>query len=99
MGTRWWTYTSEHEISRSISENAHTQPEPVIVVGITEPDQDDTRNGKKDRKQVVPFKLPSVTDVMVFVKDPQKSVHNIFMREPGHEFHEEKRGDDDQRCN
>lgn len=59
-----------------------------------------TRNGKNQEKTVVFFKktfLFVLGQVVVFVPFPQETVHHVFVREPGHEFHADIGGKGDER--
>ncbi len=84
-----------HEICKSINgySNAYIQPE-IIAVHHSEHDTQPARDSKNEEKCIVAFKYMIMRFVMITVQHPQKAVHHIFMREPRHELHEEKSGND-----
>jgi len=52
------------------------------------PEENHANYGIKDKKSVIAFKPGTVVLFMVVpVQAPQKAVHNILMRKPGHKFH------------
>jgi hypothetical protein len=53
--------------------------------------KNNTRNGKNHKKDVVAFKNMGIFGlVMVGMKIPHQSVHDVFMGEPSHSFHQQK---------
>jgi hypothetical protein len=50
----------------------------------------ESSDGKNHSKKIVSLKHFALWCVMVFVQDPQKAMHNIFMRKPRHKFHEQE---------
>lgn len=50
---------------------------------------------EKNRKQVVFLESVPPGSVMILMKDPKKTVHDIAMRQPGHQFHKTGKKDYD----
>jgi hypothetical protein len=83
-----------HKVSHSIGKDpeAYRQASPKSVV-LPGNKTANTNGSIKDKKGVVAFPPTAVVFVvMVFVQDPQKTVHDVFVGKPGHEFHNEKCG-------
>lgn len=80
------------KISHSVQCNSYGNVEPIIeVLDGSVVHQYDRGNCKYDKKIVIFFHRPIVAViVMVFVKRPQKTMHDIFMNKPGHSFHDKK---------
>jgi hypothetical protein len=85
------------EIGKSVQRDAKSYPEQKIKTGLhAKKESGDARRCKNQEKEVVMFKPAfGLFVVMVFVQYPQRAVHDIFMREPGHEFHKNKGGQHD----
>ena len=83
------------KISQTISENAQancqTNFEYIIL-----PKQKETNTyyGVKNEKGIIAFKPRiMVFFVVISVKIPQETVHNVFVAKPSHKFHNAKRDD------
>ncbi len=52
--------------------------------------------GEEDKKDVVPFKegMSTLLRVMISMKDPPRTMHDVSMHEPSHTFHGDERDDD-----
>jgi hypothetical protein len=80
------------KVNHTINADANTnkrQPEPARCV---QPDdvRCRTRNGKNEEEQIILLEKTIVVVVwlmVVFVPDPEGTVHEVFMGRPGDEFH------------
>ncbi len=58
-------------------------------------DAQPTGNSENEKEEIVLFKEARFLLVVVFVDRPKKTMHNVLMCEPRHEFHEKECSDDD----
>jgi hypothetical protein len=81
-----------HKISNSISQDTETNWVPLPEGGICRSHQQrHADHGIKNKKGVISFKPGVMILVMVIlVKRPQETVHDIFMGEPRHKLHKAK---------
>lgn len=90
----------EDQVEQPIRENTRGHSQQIGVVhdlrGIVE--QTDTGQAEHQRKQVVAFQGVSMNRVVGLVPAPQKSMHHIFVAEPGHEFPQQKGAGSDERA-
>jgi len=89
------TLVDEHvvhqEISKSVSRNADTDEQAdVVPVHDAEHHQDGAGDGEDEEEGIVLFEETGFGLVVVFVEDPQQSMHDVLVGEPGHEFHREE---------
>ena len=73
--------------------NPHTE---VATVHGSGDEAQRTRNSENEKEHVVFFEKARLVYVVVFMKVPHEAVHDVFMCEPRHEFHDEESGDDNQ---
>jgi hypothetical protein len=72
---------------------ANRQAGPKAIIAPTHKTAD-AHQGIEQKEIIIAFPPTAVFFmVMVFVQTPQKSVHNVFMRKPGHKFHNAEGGD------
>jgi hypothetical protein len=81
-----------HEIAKSVKSDSHGYEKKIIHATLyPEVKKNNTRNGKNHKKNVVAFKNMGVFRlVMIGMKIPHQSVHDVFMGEPSHTFHHQK---------
>jgi hypothetical protein len=94
-----YIYIMDEEISQAINGNPHPhEKQPELWSGGTNDVTSSARDGEYEEEQIIPFKEAGahVWFVVVFVPIPKKAVHYVFMREPCHEFHPTKSGDDNE---
>jgi len=85
------------EVAKPIYEDANTYGQlPIVAMHHTEHSEQPTGNRKNEEEEVVLLKESRLLLVMIFVEVPQEAVHNVLVRKPRHEFHEEKRGNDNE---
>jgi hypothetical protein len=79
------------EITKPIHRNTYTDIQPEIIKH--QPGHVTVRagNGENHEERIVFFKKALFPLVVIAVEIPQKAVHHVLMREPGHELHEEER--------
>lgn len=82
-----------HKIGDSITQNTKTDrktlPKPRVVRNHY---KRHAYNGVKNKEGIVAFKPRVVIfSMMVFMKTPKKTVHNILMGKPRHKFHKAER--------
>jgi hypothetical protein len=65
-----------------------------LTGNITEKKEQNGYAAKKDGKKIVLLKSEAARFVMVFVKNPEKSMHDIFVGCPGNKLHETGKKDD-----
>jgi hypothetical protein len=81
------------KIGKTIDGNAHTDIETHIEsAGHSEKHQDHTWNGKNQKEGIILFEETGFRLMVVFMEIPAKTVHHIFMRKPGYEFHKQEGG-------
>jgi hypothetical protein len=83
-----------HKVSKTVGENpeAYGQASPKTVI-LPRYKATNTHYRVKDEKGIVTFPPAFVIlHVMVLVKHPQETVHDVFVGEPGHEFHNTESG-------
>lgn len=82
----------DDKISQPISENGNPDREPDVQNIITpEQEKPNADQGIKHKKPVIALKPGIVVlAVVVLVELPQKTVHDKFVAEPGHEFHKKE---------
>lgn len=78
------------EVGSTVNQDAQpdreTVPEFSIVTEVKEPH---TYNGIEYKKGIIPFEPGVVVfPVVILMQGPQKPVHHILVRGPGHEFHD-----------
>lgn len=79
------------EIGETIHRNANSNKESEIVtVHHSKHDAQPTGNGENQKESIILLKNVVVRLMVIFVQNPQKPMHHILVRRPGHEFHEEK---------
>jgi len=79
------------KISKSIEGYAQSGPKHRVEVGESDHQAYDSRYGKYQEKQIVPLEKPFVFgNMMVTMELPKDTMHDVFMGEPGHEFHTRK---------
>lgn len=62
-----------------------------VLIKTAKKNREKTGDRKEESKGVIVMKKLLVVGIMmVFVQDPQKSVHDIFVEEPSHKFHPNK---------
>lgn len=86
------------EVAHPVNENSQPDKEwSGQRVLDSEVEQNNTRDGKNQKEEVVSFK-PSfgVFDMMITVQTPEKAVHNVFVGKPRDKFHDEESDKDDQ---
>ena len=54
-----------------------------------------TGNCEDQKEEIVLLKESRTAFVVIFMHMPKESMHDVLMREPGHELHEEKGGQND----
>jgi hypothetical protein len=81
-----------HKIANAIKRDAASDEKQIIHSALnTKIKKYNTGNGKNDKENVVSLKGMFVFWLVVIsVKIPHESVHNVFVGEPGHTFHEQK---------
>jgi len=80
------------KVTGTVKRNAASNKKQIIESALnTKVKQDDTRNRKNDKENIIALKSMLVFWLMMIgVKIPHKSVHYIFMRKPSNTFHEQK---------
>lgn len=84
----------DKKISNAIGENPKSYRQTSPKTEITPPNKTTDAN-KSIKNEKVIISLPPATVifvVMVFMQFPKKPVHNVFMGEPRHKFHDRKCG-------
>ena len=85
----------DEKVSQAINSNSEPDPNTnVIARHHTRHDEQPTRDRENQEKRIVFLEESWLLLVVIFVQIPAKTMHHIFMCEPRHEFHKEKRGDD-----
>ena len=79
-----------HEVQKSINKNPKSNEDPPVIeiVHHSKHDKQPTGNSENEEKQIVPFKPARGTLVVIFVKNPQGTVHHVFVDKPRCKFHE-----------
>jgi hypothetical protein len=87
------------EIGESVEGDSQTNPEQEIIALLHAKKQSgNSGNGKNQEEEIIVFKKAfGLFFVMVFVKNPEQTMHNILMGEPCHKFHTGIRNDDNGR--
>ena len=81
----------EPEISESVKCDAEPGEEKKTeVVGSSDGYQNNTREREEQREKVVSFEPLVVGHVMILVKHPKKSVHDVLVCKPRDEFHQQE---------
>lgn len=82
------------KVGHPVNGNSQANPEKVIIAGLHPKEKScDTGNGENEKEKIVVLKETlRLLVVMIFVQRPQQTVHDIFMSEPGHAFHSEECG-------
>ncbi len=62
----------------------------VVGIDSAEKNAQKTWDRKNQKEHVIFFKETRLVLMVVFVEIPHQSMHDVFMRKPGHEFHEEE---------
>src|SRR5688572_5240058 len=79
------------KISSTISHDAKPNClHPPYIIKCAGIDQQNTWDCENDKECIVLFKKPGLYLVMIFMKIPEKSMHNVAMGEPGNTFHANK---------
>ena len=84
------------EISGPVEHDTETDGlhPPDMIVG-TKINQQETGHSEDEGKKIVFFKNARTDLVMIFVQDPEKTMHHIFMGTPGDAFHDDKSAEKD----
>ena len=78
----------ENEIGNTIEQNSNSRiQEYSNFLSDSIYNEKPAWNGKKQKEQVISLKSSSLLIMMIFVKRPKNSVHDIFMSKPGNCFH------------
>ncbi len=87
-------YIVDEEVRKPVYRNAQANPEQVIESLVQADGQTgNARRGEDDKKIVILFEeIPIVTLVVIMVQKPQKTVHQVLMRQPGDTFHADEGG-------
>jgi hypothetical protein len=82
----------DQEICKAVQEDTKTYKKSIIpAVLSTKIDEQDTGNCKDQEEEIIAFKGRSISGLMmVLVKIPQQTMHDVFMRQPGDSFHDQK---------
>lgn len=82
------------KVSHAIGENSKSDGKPGPKAKITPANKaTDADQSIKNEKIIIAFPPTAVIFVvMVFVQFPKKTVHNVFMGEPRHKFHDRESG-------
>ncbi|GEC73060.1 hypothetical protein FFL01_25990 [Flavobacterium flevense] len=80
----------DQEITNSVNGDTEAYEKQIVDAALNSViKKNDAGNGKNDKKNVVAFKHVFVFRLMmVFMKIPHESVHDVFMSEPGDTFHQ-----------
>ena len=81
------------EICYAIQENSESNEKVVAQAAIyTNEEKNDAGESKNEKEQIVAFEPRIFISfvMMIYVYDPQESVHNEFVSKPSHEFHADK---------
>jgi hypothetical protein len=81
-----------HEIAKSVKGDSQSYEKKIVHPSFySEVKKNNTRNGKNHKKDIVAFEHMGVLGlVMVGMKIPHQSVHDVFVSEPSHTFHKQK---------
>lgn len=79
----------DHEITKAISCNTTGHKKQIIETALNAKiKQHNTGNGENYKKDIITFKSMFVFGLMMIcVKIPHQSVHDVLVREPGNAFH------------
>jgi len=81
----------KNEIPQTVCCYANTQVKfQVKTIGCTCVDEQEAGDCKNQGKQVIPLKRLMFPGMMVFMENPQESMHDIPVGKPGGELHEEE---------
>src|SRR5690606_921389 len=84
-----------HKIGNSINKNtnAYRQTIPNIFI-FPQIKEHNAHNSIKKEKSIIALKPTVVVFfMMIFMKRPQKAMHDVLMRKPSHKFHKTKSAD------
>jgi hypothetical protein len=88
------------EVTATIQRDTDTHEKfNVVSVDDTKEHEQETGNGEDQEEGVVPFKKSLVALVVVAVKYPKQSVHNVFVGDPCHSLHHDESDQNGQNFN
>jgi len=81
-----------HKITESVKCDSQSDEKQIIHSALyAKVEKNDAGKGKNHEENVISFENISVFRlVMIGMKIPHQTVHNVFMCEPGHAFHEKE---------
>jgi hypothetical protein len=81
-----------HEIAKTVKCDSESNEEQIVHASFyAKIKKNDTRCGKNHKKDIVSFENVGIFGlVMIGVKIPHQSMHNIFMCHPSHAFHKKE---------
>jgi len=75
------------EVRQSVKRNTQTGKKAPVKAARSDYDEPNRRNGEHETEQVVQFKRAFAWFMVAFVPNPEKAVHDVLVRKPGHAFH------------
>jgi tetrahydromethanopterin S-methyltransferase subunit A len=81
------------KITESVSRDPKAYPKaPIVASHHAKHGKEPGRDGKNQEEDVVFFKKARFMLVVITVKIPAKTVHDVFVGKPGHKLHEAEGG-------
>ena len=82
----------DEEIRQTIQGNARTNPESEVSSQASRDEAVRAGDGENQKEGVVFLEKTGAIRVVILVEVPHRSVHEVFVRQPGHAFHGDEGG-------
>jgi hypothetical protein len=81
-----------HEITESVKCDSESNEKQIIHTALhAKVEKNDAGKGKNHKENIISFENICIFWlVMIGMKIPHQTVHNVLMRKPGHTFHEKE---------